>query len=107
MPEKILPKITLYGFGYVGRAVFNFLKDKYHIQIVDPKPAEPISEEVRKLIITPGKQKPTVYAVVAVPTSSKKDGSCDTSRYFLGRIGDKKFQTPTLSYKINDCPRNH
>ncbi|OHA27106.1 MAG: hypothetical protein A3D52_02235 [Candidatus Taylorbacteria bacterium RIFCSPHIGHO2_02_FULL_44_36] len=79
MKEKLSPEITLYGLGYVGRAIFNFLKDKYQVQIVDPKPAGPLPEEIRKLIVTPGKQKPTVYAVVAVPTLPKKDGSCDTS----------------------------
>src|SRR3989344_4686961 len=74
MKEKLSPEITLYGLGYVGRAIFNFLKDKYQVQIVDPKPAGPLPEEIRKLIVTPGKQKPTVYAVVAVPTLPKKTG---------------------------------
>lgn len=78
MEKKPHQRITIYGFGYVGRAVFNFLKDKYDIQIIDPKPAEPLPAEAKKLIVAMGKQKPTAYAVIAVPTSPKKDGSCDT-----------------------------
>lgn len=73
------PEITIYGFGYVGRAVFDFLKDKYRLQIVDPKPVGPIQSDARNLIVDPGKQKSTCFGIICVPTPPKSDGSCDTS----------------------------
>lgn len=59
--------ITIYGFGYVGKAVFNFFKDHYDIQIRDPQ-FNMDSETV-----------PTNLAIVCVSTPMKEDGACDYS----------------------------
>ena len=74
------PLITLYGFGYVGQAVWRFLRDHYELQIFDPnreagvdlsdRPA--IVHERAALVATP-------YAIICVPTAMTQDGSCDTS----------------------------
>lgn len=82
--------ITLYGFGYVGRAVFNFLKDHYKVQVVDPIFSEGVAELEQKYPghrfilkfeknLDPNILVPTAHAVIAVPTPMSEDGSCDTS----------------------------
>jgi len=86
-----MAKITIYGFGYVGRALWRFLKDHYEVQVYDPRcvvralldacvrnPEDPEVEEAQ-VISEETEIKPTKYAVVCVPTPPKKDGSCDTS----------------------------
>lgn len=72
--------ITLYGFGYVGRAVFNFLKDHFKLAIYDPaglngfelKPPHLFFQEFKEI-------KPTKLAILCVPTEVRDDGSCDTN----------------------------
>ncbi|OGF69593.1 hypothetical protein A3H65_01105 [Candidatus Giovannonibacteria bacterium RIFCSPLOWO2_02_FULL_45_14] len=65
--------ITIYGFGYVGRGVWNFLRDHYAIQIFDPNVKAPgITNEKRRL-------KKTKYAVICVPTPMSSEGACDIS----------------------------
>jgi len=68
--NKIKQKIALYGFGYVGKSLFNFLKDHYEVVVFDPMYPE-YSEKSR--------MKGIKHAVVCVPTPMSKDGSCDTS----------------------------
>ncbi len=71
--------IALYGFGYVGRAIFNFLKDHFAISIHDPvglggfslKPPHLFFEKFEDL-------KPVKHAILCVPTEMREDGSCDT-----------------------------
>lgn len=88
-----MQKITLYGFGYVGKAVFNFLKDHYGVEVVDPH-----AKEADKDGVLPGDKYPahnffenreqmleglkgfwSKHAVICVPTPMSEDGSCDTS----------------------------
>jgi UDPglucose 6-dehydrogenase len=71
----VKPEITIYGFGYVGQAVWRFLRDHYGVQIYDPNQkgaAAPVVKNRAQL-------KPTPYAIVCVPTPTGKDGACDTS----------------------------
>ena len=63
-------QIALYGFGYVGKALHNFLKDHYDVVIYDPMYLE--YSDMKRL----AKIK---HAVGCVPTPMGKDGSCDTS----------------------------
>lgn len=66
-------KITIYGYGYVGKAVARFLENHYELQIVDPDPksdAEFASSDGIEL---------TEYAVICAPTPMREDGHCDTS----------------------------
>lgn len=84
--------ITLYGFGYVGQAVWNFLKNHYQVQIFDPfylarKDDPEIVRDQKKLV-------PTVYAIICVPTQPKEDGSCDTS------IVEKVIKTSSHRYYL-------
>lgn len=67
------PQITLYGFGYVGKGIYSFLKDHYDIQIFDPfiKDTNIVNEQ-NKLVKTP-------LAIISVPTKENEDGTCDTS----------------------------
>jgi len=75
--------ITIYGYGYVGKAVANFLKDHYELQIVDPAAKwSNIDEHGIKhaIVINDYKQaEKTKYAVICVPTPMGEDGKCDTS----------------------------
>lgn len=75
-------KITLYGFGYVGRALFEFFKDHFEIQVYDPNidvsqlrsqfPGHNFLNDFDAL-------EKTKHALIAVPTPMRDDGSCDTS----------------------------
>ncbi|OGF51554.1 hypothetical protein A3I27_01635 [Candidatus Giovannonibacteria bacterium RIFCSPLOWO2_02_FULL_43_11b] len=65
--------ITIYGFGHVGRGIWNFLKDRYSIQIFDPNVKAPeVTNEKKRL-------KKTKYAVICVPTPMLPNGECDIS----------------------------
>lgn len=80
--------ITLYGYGFVGKALFNFFKDHYDLIVVDPHLNEPaktlitgaghLNFESYKAMRSTGID-PSDYAVIAVPTEPRDDGSCDTS----------------------------
>ncbi len=64
-------KIGLYGFGYVGKAMYEFLKDHYEVVIFDP--GYPEYSDMKRLA-------PLSHALICVPTPmNEKDGSCDTS----------------------------
>lgn len=68
-----IPQITIYGFGYVGKGVYGFLKDHYKIQIFDPMIKEDgIINDKKDLKKSP-------FAVICVPTKENGDGTCDTS----------------------------
>ncbi len=69
-----LPTITLYGFGYVGQALHEFLARRYVVHVVDPIRAG--NGDTRCYFAPPVD---TDYAVVCVPTAQRDDGTCDTS----------------------------
>ena len=74
------PEITIYGFGYVGKAVWRFLKDHYSLQVFDPNQRGLIIDGQKIKIVSNLKLvKPTPYAIVCVPTPMRRDGRCDTS----------------------------
>lgn len=60
--------INLYGYGFVGKAHYEILKDKNTINIIDPKfpDLEKLDTEVD-------------CAIVCVSTPAAEDGSCDIS----------------------------
>jgi len=60
-------KISLIGFGFVGKAVHNLLKDHYEVKIVDP--------EYNNNII----DNDSSGYIICVPTPSTESGSCDMS----------------------------
>jgi UDPglucose 6-dehydrogenase len=74
------PEITIYGFGYVGRAAARFLENHFRLQIVDPNP-DTVRGAPKSAAVVSDRSNvlPTPYAIVAVPTAPRSDGSCDTS----------------------------
>jgi UDPglucose 6-dehydrogenase len=63
-------KIGIVGYGYVGKAMHNFLKNHYNVVIYDP---------ALTLVNVKDDINQCDYVFVCVPTPSKDDGSCDTS----------------------------
>ena len=41
-------KLTLIGYGFVGKAVYNVLKDYHNVKIVDPQYNENVIESFRE-----------------------------------------------------------
>lgn len=81
--------MTIYGAGYVGQALWRFLRDHFDIQIVDPNfdlyaPDQGKYLESTKAfwdVKNPASRedfKKTKHAIVCVPTPMSEDGSCDT-----------------------------
>lgn len=77
-------KITLYGFGYVGRALFEFFKDHYEIQVFDPhfpEGTDALHQKYPGHFFTFSRKEiePTDHALIAVPTPMDAAGACDLS----------------------------
>jgi UDPglucose 6-dehydrogenase len=66
MLEKFM-KLTLIGYGFVGKAVHNVLQDYYNIKIVDPKYNDNVIND------------DSDGYIVCVPTPTSHVGSCDMS----------------------------
>ena len=60
-------KLTLIGYGFVGKAVHNVLKEYYDIKIVDPKYNDNVIND------------DSDGYIVCVPTPTSDVGSCDMS----------------------------
>ena len=73
-------EITLYGFGYVGQAVFRFLKDHFHLVVHDPVSTNLHEVNAPHHFVLRAKEVvPSKFAIICVPTPTKPDGACDTS----------------------------
>jgi len=64
-------KIGIIGFGYVGKAMYNFFLDKYDVIYYDNNPV--ISGSTKKEINN------CDLGIICVPTPSTENGKCDTS----------------------------
>ena len=74
------PQVTVYGYGYVGKALVDFLKSHYRLQVVDPLfNAGNLPDMPGVFCQNPSQAQKTKYAVVCVPTKMNDDGTCDTS----------------------------
>lgn len=63
-------KVAIIGYGYVGKGVYNFFKDKFDTIFYDPNAEGSASkEEINTCDL----------GVVSVPTPMGEDGSCDLS----------------------------
>ena len=62
-------KVGIIGYGYVGKAMYEFFKDHYDTYIYDPFVDNTHTKE-QILACDLG--------VVCVPTPMREDGSCDT-----------------------------
>ena len=71
-------KLTLLGYGFVGKAVYNVLKDHHDITIVDPEYNDNKIED----------QGNSDGYIICLPTPEGKNGECDMSIIFemLNRI---------------------
>lgn len=58
-------KLTLIGYGFVGKAVYEVLKDQHDVKIVDPEYNDNVVNDDADGYI------------VSVPTPSREDGACD------------------------------
>jgi len=68
--EKAKKKVAVVGYGYVGKGVYNFFKDKFETVYYDPHVEGSASkEEINSCDL----------AVVSVPTPMGDDGSCNLS----------------------------
>lgn len=65
-------KVAVIGYGYVGKAVYNFFKDHFEVVVYDP--SLPITSNATKEEVNE-----CDLAVVCVPTPMGEDGACDTS----------------------------
>jgi len=85
-----MKRILILGYGYVGKAMTDFFKGHYNVEVYDPllfgeKNASKISEFKRRYkgynITRVENYEQTRYdlAVVCVPTPMAEDGSCDIS----------------------------
>ncbi|MFH1047613.1 MAG: hypothetical protein V1738_04890 [Patescibacteria group bacterium] len=79
-------KIALYGYGYVGRALYRFLKSHYDVMVIDPyvdfdaMNANGDEEYPERWSREYSAADGIEHAVVCVPTPTAADGwSCDTS----------------------------
>ncbi|PIU78175.1 MAG: hypothetical protein COZ28_00025 [Candidatus Moranbacteria bacterium CG_4_10_14_3_um_filter_44_15] len=70
MAENQKKKVAVVGYGYVGKAVYNFFKDNFEVFFYDPN-AEGSSgkEEINSCDL----------GIVCVPTPEGKDKACDLS----------------------------
>lgn len=68
---KSKTKISIIGYGYVGKALEKFFKEHYQVLIYDPfqKSITKTKEEINK----------TDYAFICVPTPRSENGKCDIS----------------------------
>jgi UDPglucose 6-dehydrogenase len=64
-------KLTLIGYGFVGKAVFNSLKESHDIFVVDP------AYNTNTI-----KQEESDGYVICVPTPMRKDGRCEMQHVF-------------------------
>jgi UDPglucose 6-dehydrogenase len=79
-------QIALYGYGYVGRALYRFLKDHYDVLVIDPHVDFALLKEEEPEAV-PGRYAAEYQAsagiehgVICVPTPTGAGGwSCDTS----------------------------
>ena len=76
-------KLTLIGYGFVGKAVYNVLNKKYDVRIVDP--------QFNNKTITDDSD----GYIVCVPTPENENGSCDMSIVY-GVIHECPDDTPIL-----------
>jgi UDPglucose 6-dehydrogenase len=67
---KAKKKVAVVGYGYVGKGVYNFFKDRFETIYYDPHvEGSAEKEEINSCDL----------AVISVPTPMGKDGSCDLS----------------------------
>jgi UDPglucose 6-dehydrogenase len=98
-------KIVIVGYGFVGKAVFNALKAKHNVVIVDPQ-----------YTTTELKHHPDADGyVVCVPTPSLENGGCDSSNianvldellYDGARVLIKSTVTPAVTEALDEIYPN-
>lgn len=74
-------KITIYGYGYVGKAVARFLENHYALQTVDPNALSggTFCKAGPDPDYSTVEWEETDFAIICAPTPEAADGSCDYS----------------------------
>lgn len=68
-----MKKIAIIGYGYVGKAFYNFFSKHYECMIYDPYIIGPINGSTKDEVNT------CDLAVICTPTPQNEDGSCNIS----------------------------
>lgn len=71
-------KIVIIGYGYVGKAMYNFFNNHYDISVYDPKIDHSLFPDVR-FIDDQEEANECDLGVICVPTPRGDDGACDIS----------------------------
>lgn len=72
-------RIGIVGYGYVGRAMYEFFKDHYQVFVYDPAYPRPALGYDTSPFRARDDINQCDIAIVCVPTPSELDGSCDVS----------------------------
>ena len=72
-----MKKIFVVGFGYVGKAMVNMLKDHYEVHVYDPAHMPGLKNNV--MFHSSIDDSDCVLSIICVPTPRSEDGSCDIS----------------------------
>lgn len=73
-------KIAIIGYGYVGKAIGEFFKDKFYLEVYDPNVSS-FKDRFGDSCITATKEQVNVcdLAIICVPTPMLESGKVDTS----------------------------
>lgn len=90
--ETIMKKICIAGFGYVGKAFYEFFKSYKHYEVFVYDNSEAVQEEYNFVKRDCSILNDADLVVICVPTPSKYDGSVDIShvRNVLSNINKEK-----------------
>lgn len=98
-------KIVIVGYGFVGKAVFNALKDKHEVVIVDPQYT---TNEIKYHHDADG-------VIICLPTPTTEDGICDVT--VISNVMDeipiflpiliKSTVTPSIAAGFKELYSNH
>jgi nucleotide sugar dehydrogenase len=74
-----MAKVFVAGYGYVGKAMVEMLKDHYEVLVFDPKYFGEKPQGTISFVDSFEESSNSCLGIVCTPTPSKPDGSCDIS----------------------------
>jgi nucleotide sugar dehydrogenase len=94
-------KILVVGYGYVGKAMVDMLREHYDVLVYDPTYSGANNFENVSFMSEIADAKDCVLGVICVPTPQKDDNSCDTS---LVKKAVKEINAPVILLKSTVSP---
>lgn len=91
-----MEKIGIVGYGYVGKAIAELLKEHYELKVYDPLFNSSQSNEKIKFADKIEGLSDCILGIVCVPTPEGKDGECDLS---LIEEAVSRLSTPVILIK--------